>query len=66
MVLPSGLLLLSSKLGYLLTGNFMDPNSDIHLSIQLSACFVMTQMIQSLYELNLPSSADIAANKFPN
>jgi len=44
----------------------MDPNSDVHLSSQLSACFVMTQMNQSLYKLNLPSSADIAVNKCPN
>jgi len=65
-VLPSGLLLLSSKLGYLLTGRFMDPNCDAHLSSQLSACFVMTQMNQSVSELNLFSSADIAVNKCPN
>jgi len=65
-VLPSGLLLLSSKLGYLLTGKFMDLNDDVHLSNQLLACFVMTQMNQSVYKLNLFSSPDTAANNCPN
>ena len=45
--LPSGLLLLSSKLGYILTGKFMDPSSDVKAN-QLLACFVMTQMNQSV------------------
>ena len=44
-VLPSGLLLLSSKLGYLLTGKFMDPKVNTKPGdYQLSTCLVMTQM----------------------
>jgi len=44
-VLPSGLFLLSSKLGYLLTGKFVDPSSDVkRVNHHLVACFVMTQM----------------------
>jgi len=40
----------------------MDPNSEVHFSSQLSACFVMTQMNQSVYKFNLFPSDDIAAN----
>ena len=65
-VLPSGLLLLSSKLGYLLTGKFMDPKSEVKPNDQLSTCFVMTQMNQSVHELNLFSTADTAVNKNPS
>ena len=65
-VLPSGLLLLSSKLGYLLTGKFMDPKREIKPNDQLSTCFVMTQMNQSVHELNLFSTADTAVNKNPS
>ena len=66
-VLPSGLLLLSSKLGYLLTGKFMDPKANTkHGDHQLSTCFVMTQMNQSVTELNLFSVVDSSINKSPN
>ena len=58
-MLPSGLLLLSSKLGYLLTGKFMDTKDDSNPDgHQLSACFVMSQMNQSVPELNLFTTAD--------
>ena len=47
-VLPSGLLLLSSELGYLLTGKFMDLKANIKSDDQqLLTCFAMTQMNQS-------------------
>ena len=66
-ILPSGLLLLSSKLGYLLTGKFMDPNDDVKLNKkQLLTCFVMTQMNQSVPELNLFSTVDSVTHRSPN
>ena len=43
MVLPSGLLLLSSKLGYILTGKYSDPtdnNSHTEGQITTAACVV--------------------------
>jgi len=66
-VLLSGLFLLSSKLGYLLTGKFSDPNSDTRPdNHQLVAYFVMTQMNQCVSEINLFSAADTATNKMPD
>ena len=63
--LPSGLLFLSSKLSYLLTGKFMDPKGDVKPDDhQLSTCFVMSQN-QSVHELNLFSTADTVINKNP-
>jgi len=58
-VLPSGLFLLSSKLGYLLTEKFSDPNSDTRPdNHQLVVYFVMTHMNQCVSEINLFSAAD--------
>ena len=66
-VLPSGLLLLSSKLGYLLTGKFMNPKVNTKPGDnQLSTSLVMTQMNQSVTELNLFSVVDSSINKSPN
>jgi len=66
-VLPSGLFLLSSRLGYLLTGKFVDPNSDVNsVNQQLAACFLMTQMNQCIHKLNLLSTADSVVVRSPN
>ena len=64
-VLSSGLFLLSSKLGYLLTGKFVDPSRDVKpVNHQLAACLVMTQMNQSVAELK--SAAVSVVVKNPN
>ena len=59
-MLPSDLLLLSSKLGYILTGK--DPEGDVKVN-QLLSCFVMTQ---SVPELNLFTMVDGVVNKNPD
>ena len=43
----------------------MDPKREVKPNDQLSTCFVMTQMNQSVHELNLFSTADTAVNKNP-
>jgi len=59
--LPSGLFLLSSKLGYLLTGKFVDPISDVkHVNQHLVAYDT------SLLELNLFSAADSVVVRSPD
>ena len=42
-VLPSGLLLISSKLGYILTGKYPDPTERNSGDDEISSCLVMTQ-----------------------
>ena len=42
-VLPSGLLLLSSKLGYILTGRYLDPTKGDIDDNTISSCLVMSQ-----------------------
>ena len=65
MVLPSGLFLLSSKLGYLFTGKFLDPNSDAKPDYhhQLVAYFVMTHMNQCVSEINMSSAVGTTTTK---
>jgi len=66
-ILPSGLFLLSSKLGYLLMGKFSDPNSDTKSdNHQLVAYFVMIHMNQCVSEINLFSATDTTTNKMPD
>ena len=47
MILPSGLLLVSSKISYILTGSYLDPMNKQKSNQQLvSSCSVMTQVNQ--------------------
>ena len=55
--LPSGLYLVSSKVGYILTGKYSDPDQmDCHQNI--STCLVMTQVNHVMSEVSLFSSSD--------
>ena len=47
-VLPSGLLLLSSKLGYILTGKYCDPVDNEDCEGQITACVVTSHASESL------------------
>ena len=64
-ILPSGLYLISSKIGYILTGKYSDPD---HMSCKshISTCFVMTQVNHTLSEVSLFSSSDDTITKSPN
>ena len=42
-ILPSGLLLISSKLGYILTGKYSDPTEERYKGIDVTSCLVMSQ-----------------------
>ena len=65
MTLPSGLYLVSSKVGYILTGKYSDPDQmDGHQNI--STCFVMTQVNHVMSEVNLFSSYDGSFTKNPS
>ena len=67
LTLPSGLHLVSSKIGYILTGKYMDSDNDKSSSQQqVSTCFVMTQVNCTVPEMNLLSSSDISVTKNPN
>ena len=64
-ILPSGLYLISSKIGYILTGKYSDPD---HMSCKshISTCFVMTQVNHTLSEVSLFLSSDDTITKSPN
>ena len=64
--LPSGLHLVSSKIGYILTGKYMDPGDNNSNQQQVSTCFVMTQVNCTVPEMNLLSSADVSVMRNPN
>ena len=67
LTLPSGLHLESSKIGYILTGKYMDAGNDKSSSQQqVSSCFVMTQVNCTVPEMNLLSSSDTSVTKNPN
>ena len=67
LTLPSGLHLVSSKIGYILTGKCMDADNDKSNSQQqVSSCFVMTQVNCTVPEMNLLSSSDTSVTKNPN
>ena len=67
LTLPSGLHLVSSKIGYILTGKYMDADNDKSSSQQqVSSCFVMTQVNCTVPEMNLLSSSDTSVTRNPN
>ena len=67
LTLPSGLHLVSSKIGYILTGKYMDPgNNKSSNQQQVSTCFVMTQVNCTVPEMNLLSSAGVSVMRNPN
>ena len=67
LTLPSGLHLVSSKIGYILTGKYMDPGDNKSSNQeQVSTCFVMTQVNCTVPEMNLLSSADVSVMRNPN
>ena len=63
--LPSGLYLVSSRIGYILTGKYSDPG---HTGCyqNVSNCFVMTQVNHMVSEVSLFSSSDSSITKNPN
>ena len=61
-VLPSGLFLISSKIGYILTGSYLDPMIS-QKEIPVSSCLVMTQVNCAVPAMNLLSSADDPVTK---
>jgi len=64
LMLPSGLYLVSSKIGYILTGKYTDPIVEQGNSQQcISSCFVMTQINSTVPEMNLLSSSDASITK---
>ena len=67
MILPSGLFLVSSKIGYILTGSYLDPMNKQQSGQQLvTSCSVLTQVNQVVKVLNLFSCTDDSLNKTPN
>ena len=64
-VLPSGLFLISSKIGYILTGSYLDPTSS-QKEVSVSSCLVMTQVNCVVPAMNLLSSADDSVIGNPN
>ena len=67
MILPSGLFLVSSKIGYILTGSYLDPMNKQQSGQQLvTSCSVLTQVNQVVKVLNLFSCTDDSFNKTPN
>ena len=64
-VLPSWLFLISSKIGYILTGSYLDPMIS-QKEIPVSSCLVMTQVNCAVPAMNLLSSADDPVTKNPN
>ena len=60
-VLPSGLFLISSRIGYILTGSYLDPNFS-HKGV--SSCLIMTQVSCVVPAMNLLSSAEVCFNQF--
>ena len=58
-ILSSGLFLVSSKIGYILTGSYLDPINKQKSNQQLVfSCSVMTQVNQTVKVLNLFSCSD--------
>ena len=64
-VLPSGLFLVSSKIGYILTGSYLDTKS-CQKGIPVSSCLVMTQVNCVVPAMNFLSSADSPVTGNPN
>ena len=63
--LPSGLYLVSSKIGYILTRKYSDEGQmDCHQNI--STCFVMTQVNHVMPEVSLFYSSDGSITKNPS
>ena len=63
--LPSGLYLVSSKIGYILTGRYSHPgHMGCHQNV--STCFVMTQVNHTVSEVSLFSSSDSSITKSPS
>ena len=63
--LPSGLYLVSSKIGYILTGKYSDPgHMNCHQNV--STCFVMTQVNHTVSEVSLFFSSDSSITKSPS
>ena len=56
-ILPSGLYLVSSKIGYILTGKYTDPG---HVEQNVSTCFVTSQVNCLVSSVNLFSSESSA------
>jgi len=64
LMLLLGLYLVSSKIGYILTGKYTDPIVEQGNSQQrISSCFVMTQINSNVPEMNLLSSSDASITK---
>ena len=63
--LPSELFLISSKIGYILTGSYLDPMIS-QMEIPISSCLVMAQVNCAVPTMNLLSSADDPVTKNPN
>ena len=61
-ILPSGLYLISSKIGYILTGKYSDPDY-VSCKSHISTCFVMTQVNHTLSEVSLFLSSDDTITK---
>ena len=62
--LPSSLYLVSSKIGYILTGRYSDPgHMGCHQNV--STCFVMTQVNHTVSKVSLFSSSDSSITKSP-
>ena len=58
---------MSSKIGYIPTGKYMDADNDKSSSQQqVSTCFVMIQVNCTVPEMNLLSSSDTSVTKNPN
>ena len=68
MVLPSGLFLVSSKIGYILAESYLDPMNEQQKNDQqlVTSCSVITQVNQVVKVLNLFSSSDESLTKTPN
>ena len=64
-VLPSGLFLISSKIGYILTGSYLDP-TNCQKGIPVSSYLVMTQVNCVVPAMKLLSSADSPVTGNPN
>ena len=67
LTLPSGLHLVSSKIGHILTGKYMDPvDKKSSNQQQVSTCFAMMQVNCIVPEMNLLLSADVTVMGNPN
>ena len=58
---------MSSKIGYILTGKYMDPDDkESSNQQQVSTCFVMTRVNCIVPEMNFLLSADVTVMRNPN